>query len=100
MSVFVLAVLKFKDEARYRAYQSRFAEVFKGCGGTVLAADDNPLRLEGDRSPDRIVLMQFDSSEQASAFLLSDAYQAISRDREAGADTVTHLLQALDPPLR
>ena len=100
MGVFVVASVRFRDRARYDAYQARFAGVFAGCGGTVLAADEAPLRLEGDDSPDKIVLMQFDSLDQASAFLLSEAYQAISRDREAGAVTTTHLIRALDPPIR
>ena len=92
--------MTFTDKERYRTYQSRFAEVFHGCGGVVLAAEDDPLRLEGDQSPDRIVLMQFDNAEQASAFLLSDAYQEISRDREAGSICITHSVRGLDPPLR
>lgn len=100
MTVFVVATVKFTDVDRYRAYESRLAEVFRGCGGTVLVADSEPLRLEGSESPDKIVIMQFDDADQAGAFLLSDEYQAISRDREAGARTVAHMVKALDPPLR
>ncbi|WP_136635630.1 DUF1330 domain-containing protein [Pseudooceanicola onchidii] len=100
MAVYVVASVKFTDEARYRCYQSRFEQVFAGCGGTLLSADDQPLRLEGSDSPDRIVLMQFDGAEQASAFLLSDEYQEISRDRLAGSVTIAHAVHALDPPLR
>ncbi|MEC7794178.1 MAG: DUF1330 domain-containing protein [Pseudomonadota bacterium] len=100
MGVFVVASVRFRDRAHYDAYQARFAGVFAGFGGTVLAADEAPLRLEGDDSPDKIVLMQFDSLDQASGFLLSKEYQTISRDREAGAVTTTHLIRALDPPIR
>ncbi|WP_276714819.1 DUF1330 domain-containing protein [Pseudooceanicola nitratireducens] len=100
MGVFVVASVRIRDRARYDAYQARFAGVFAGCGGAVLAADEAPLRLEGDDSPDKIVLMQFDSLDQASGFLLSEEYQTISRDREAGAVTTTHLIRALDPPIR
>lgn len=99
MTVFVVAMVKFRDEARYRSYQARFADVFHGCGGKVLAADETPLRLEGDDSPDKIVIMEFATADQASAFLLSDAYQEISKDREAGSITVSHLVQGLVPPL-
>ena len=100
MTVFIVATLKFTDVARYRAYQARFADVFHGCGGALLAAEEDPLRLEGHESPDKIVIMQFDDADQASAFLLSDAYQAISKDREAGSVTVTHMIKGLVPPLR
>jgi len=93
-------MVTFTDADRYRLYQYRLPEVFRGCGGEILAADDMPIRLEGTSSPDKIVLMRFDSAEQASALLLSDEYQAISRDREAGAITVTHAIHGLDDPIR
>ncbi len=92
-------MVTFTDEARYRAYQARLPEVFHGCGGKILAADDTPIRLEGDTSPDKIVLMQFEDAEQASALLLSEEYQKISRDREAGSITVAHAIHGLEEPI-
>ena len=48
---------------------------------------------------DKIVLMQFDDAEQASALLLSEEYQKISRDREAGSITVAHAIHGLEEPI-
>ena len=97
MTVFVVAALNFTDEARYRMYQARFAQVFAGSGGRLLAADEAPRLLEGSAQVDKVVLMQFASEAAARAFLESPAYQEISADRRAGAQTTALLVRGLDP---
>lgn len=89
MSVLVIAQLRFTDVARYRAYQAAFPAVFATSGGTVLAADEAPQTLEGDWPFDKIVVMSFPNEATARAFIDSAAYRAISKDREAGAETVS-----------
>lgn len=84
MTAYVVASLTFTDTARYRAYQARFAEVFGQFDGRLLAADEAPVALEG-ATPDKVVIMAFPDAEAARRFLDSDAYQAISEDRRAGA---------------
>lgn len=95
MSVYVVAQLSFTNEARYRAYQARFAEVFAASGGRLLAADEAPLLLEGDWFGDKLVIMEFPNAEAATAFLGGPEYQAISEDRAAGARTVALLAKGL-----
>lgn len=90
----VIATLRFTDEARYRAYQSRFMDVFRAYRGELLAADESPLRLEGE-AVDKVVVMRFADRTEAEAFLACDAYQAISEDRRAGAQTSSWLVRAL-----
>ncbi|WP_375172920.1 DUF1330 domain-containing protein [Pseudooceanicola sp.] len=99
MTVYLVAMVTITDKERYDAYQARLPEVFEGCGGRILASDEMPLRLEGATSPDKIVLIQFDNAEQISTFLLSDAYQEISRDREAGSITIAHAVHGLADPM-
>jgi len=95
MSVYVVAQLRFTDEPAYRRYQSRFAGVFKGSGGRLLVADEAPVVLEGAWANDKLVIMEFESAEAARAFLESPAYQTISQDRRAGAETVALLARGL-----
>ena len=89
MSVLVIAQLRFTDIARYRAYQAAFPAVFATSGGKLLVADEAPLMLEGDWPFDKIVVMSFPDEATARAFTESAAYRAISKDREAGAETVS-----------
>src|SRR5262245_60602735 len=95
MSVYVVAQLRFTDEASYRRYQSRFAGVFANSGGRLLVADEAAIVLEGDWKMDKLVIMEFDTGEVARSFLDSSAYQAISEDRRAGAETVAVLVRGL-----
>ena len=44
-----------------------------------------PVVLEGDLSPDKVVMMAFKDEAAARAFLEGPEYQAISEDRRAGA---------------
>lgn len=98
MTVYVIAQLKFTNEELYRRYQARFFDVFKDSGGRLLAADENPLVLDGEWTRDKVVMMSFADEPQAQAFLNSPEYREISKDRIAGADTVGLLVHGLQLP--
>jgi len=95
MSVYVVAQLRFTDETMYRRYQARFAAVFAGSGGRLLVADEAPIVLEGEWARDKLVIMEFGTPELARGFFESPAYQSISEDRRAGAETIALLAQGL-----
>lgn len=95
MSVLIIAQLRFRDVARYRAYQAAFPAVFAKSGGAILAADETPQTLEGDWPFDKIVVMSFPAETTARRFIDSDAYRAIAKDREAGAQTVSIMARGL-----
>jgi uncharacterized protein (DUF1330 family) len=59
VGVYVIAQLRFTDEARYRKYQEEFPAVFARSGGRVLAADESPTVLEGDWGGNKVVLLEF-----------------------------------------
>lgn len=91
--VLVIATLRFKDVARYRIYQAAFPAVFAKYDGRPLAADEEPQTLEGG-GVDKVVVLHFPSEESARAFVDSQEYQEISKDRVAGADTSSWLVKA------
>ncbi len=95
MAVYVVAQLRFRNEARYRRYRERFAEIFALADGRLLAADERPSLLEGDWFGDKVVLMEFEDDRSAMDFLEGPEYQAISSDRRAGAETVALLVRGL-----
>jgi uncharacterized protein (DUF1330 family) len=68
-------------------------DVFRRYHGTLLAADERSQVVEGSWDRENVVLMSFpDESEFGSE---SDEYQEISKDRDAGADTVVLLAMEL-----
>jgi uncharacterized protein (DUF1330 family) len=95
MSVYIVAQLKFTDVAAYRRYQRAFPAIFARYGGRVLAADEQARVLEGQWDRDRLVILEFPSAEEATRFRSDPDYVAISRDRHAGADTVSVMVQGL-----
>ncbi len=100
MDAFVVAMLDFVDEPAYRRYQAAFPGVFGKFNATLLAADEAPLLIDGDRpAPSKIVILQFPSREEAVRFTTDPDYARISKDRHAGAVTLSLLVSGLPPAL-
>jgi len=93
MTAYVLAQMSIHDRPVYDAYASRFFPTLAPYDGRLLAADERPEVIEGSWPLEKVVLIAFPDAERAKAWMASDAYRAISRDREA-ATTETVLLVA------
>ena len=92
----VVATLRFKDKERYLRYAAAFPEVFRSSGGQVLAADEKPQPVDGDGAGvEKIVVLRFDSEDEARSFLASPDYVRICEDRDAGADLNSWIVKAL-----
>ena len=95
MTVYAIAQLKFTDRAAYDRYQARFIEVFRRHPGTLLAADESPQVVEGRWDREKVVLMSFPDVAAFDGWAQSPEYQEISKDRQAGADSVVLLVRGL-----
>ncbi|MFI9404459.1 DUF1330 domain-containing protein [Nocardia sp. NPDC052316] len=95
MTVYVIAQLKFTDRAAYDRYQARFLDIFTRYSGTLLAADESPQLIEGSTDREKVVLMSFPDESAFHAWAQSPEYLEISKDRHAGADTVSLLVRGL-----
>ena len=85
MSCYFVAQISIHDPMAYERYLDGFDEVFERFGGTVLAVDDDPLRLEGEWPGTRTVLMRFPSQAEALRWYTSEGYQALVKLRQASA---------------
>ncbi len=95
MTVYAIAQLRFTDRAAYDRYQIRFMDVFNQYRGTLLAADGQPQVIEGRWDREKLVLMSFPDEAEFRSWSESVQYQSISKDREAGADSVVLLVRGL-----
>ena len=95
MTVYAIAQLKFTHRDAYNRYQAAFMDVFQRYSGTLLAADEAPLVIEGDWAGDKVVVMSFPHEQAFRDWAESPEYQQISEDRRAGAETVVLLVQAI-----
>jgi uncharacterized protein (DUF1330 family) len=98
MAVYVIAQVKFTKEELYRRYQARFFDVFRQFKGRLLVADEAPRVLDGEWSHDKVVVMEFPDQAEAERFIHSPAYEEISKDRIAGAETISLLVKGLPRP--
>ena len=96
MTVYAVAQLRFTNREAYDRYQARFMEVFARHSGRLLAADEQPMVIEGDYDREKIVVMSFPDQAAFQAWSDSPEYRKISRDRRAGAEAVVLLVRGID----
>jgi uncharacterized protein (DUF1330 family) len=94
MTVYILSRLTIHDRAEYDKYENQFEEVFAHFNGKLLSVDEEPLVLAGEWEATRSVLMEFPSKEDAFTWMQSDAYQRISKHRNAGSTLSSILVKS------
>lgn len=90
---YILCEIDVTDPDLYaKEYIPRSTPAVAEHGGTFLVRGGNPAALEGEGSPKRVVLVEFESVEKARAFYESAAYQEASEWRRRGATTTLYVL--------
>lgn len=87
---YILAEVDVTDPAVYQQYSSQVLATVEAYGGRFLIRGGEPERLEGDRHPHRIVMLEFDSPARAREWYQSQQYQKILPLRLRAANS--HLL--------
>jgi uncharacterized protein (DUF1330 family) len=93
--VYAIAHLKITDRTIYDRYQAKFMGVMKRYQGRVLAADENPLVVEGEWDMEKVVLLSFPDEKAFRDWAESPEYQEISKDRKSGSDAVVLLVKGI-----
>ena len=105
--IFVISDITVSNDEAYERYRKAVRPVIENCGGTYVVragakfVTDNPttglLQSYGGWNPDRIVVLNFDSVEQADACFASPEYEAAYALREDGASGKTVTVHAFRP---
>jgi uncharacterized protein (DUF1330 family) len=95
MTAYVLAQMSIHDRVQYDRYAAQFFPTLQPFAGRLLAADEAPEVLEGAWPMQKAVLIAFPDAAAARGWMQSDAYQAISKDREAATRGTVLLLSGL-----
>jgi len=74
MTAYVIVDIDVTDAVRYEDYKSLAAPTVELYGGKYIARGGKTETLEGDWSPTRLVILQFDNAEQAKSWLNSTEY--------------------------
>ena len=68
MTAYVIVDIDVTDPIRYEAYKKLAAPTVEMYGGKYIARGGKTETLEGDWSPTRLVILQFENLEQAKAW--------------------------------
>jgi len=74
MTAYVIVDINVTDPVRYEDYKRLATPTVELYGGKYIARGGKTETLEGDWSPTRLVILQFDSIEQAKNWLNSTEY--------------------------
>ena len=84
-SAYVLANVHVTNPQQYEEYKRLSTIAMKAHGAEVCARGGQTEVVEGDWTPDRVVILKFPSLEKARAFYDSPEYQAAKKAREGAA---------------
>ena len=82
MAAYAIFEEQILDPSRLEAYKSLSGPSVTKYGGRYLARGGTTTSLEGDWNPQRMVVLEFETVEQAKAWYDSPEYQAARRARE------------------
>jgi uncharacterized protein (DUF1330 family) len=87
MTAYVIFDIDIKDPATYKEYVALAPATVEAYGGRCLARGGRTETLEGEWTPKRLVILQFESVERAKQWLDSPEYTVVKRLRHQAADS-------------
>lgn len=85
MTAYVIVDIEVTDPVRYKEYKTQAERTVELYGGQYIARGGRTETLEGGWAPRRLVILQFDSLEQAKAWHASPEYSGPRSLRDATA---------------
>ena len=95
MSAYVILYMTVNDPGLFEEYKKRAPATIAAYGGKYLARGGESQVLEGDWTPNRIVILEFDSAEMAKNWLDSPEYREARSMRQRAADSQTIVVQGV-----
>jgi uncharacterized protein (DUF1330 family) len=87
MSAYVIVDIEVTEPVRYESYKAMAPASIGRYGGRYIARGGRTEILEGDWSPRRVVILEFDSVDRARQWLESPEYRDARRLRHETART-------------
>ena len=87
MAAYVIVDIEVTDPAGYEEYKQLAPPAVAAFGGKYLARGGKTETLEGEWTPRRLVILEFENSARAKQWLNSTAYSAARQLRQQTAKT-------------
>ena len=95
MTAYVIVDIDVHDPAGYEEYKKLAPSAVAFHGGKYIARGGRTETLEGEWSPTRLVILQFESIEQAKKWLDSEEYRAARQMRHQTAHSNMVVIEGL-----
>ena len=95
MTAYVIVDIDVHDPVGYEEYKKLAPAAVELYGGKYIARGGKTETLEGDWSPSRLVILQFENSEQAKKWLNSDEYSEARKMRHQTANSKMVVIEGL-----
>ena len=95
MTAYAIVDINVTDPETYEGYKELAAPTVEIYGGKYIARGGRTEVLEGNWSPVRLVILQFDSIEQAKSWLNSPEYSEVKRIRHQAATSNMVVIQGI-----
>jgi len=97
MAAYVVVEVDVKDPERFAVYRSMVPASIAVYGGKYLIRGGQVENLEGDWEPQRFVMIQFESVDQAKRWWDSEEYRQARDLRQATSDTRMIVVEGYSP---
>ena len=95
MTAYVIVDIDVHDPVGYEEYKKLAPAAVELYGGKYIARGGKTETLEGDWSPSRLVILQFESNEQAKQWLNSPEYSEARKMRHQTANSKMVVIEGL-----
>ena len=95
MAAYVLVDNRINDQEDFNEYIDKIPEVVAAHGGRFLARGGATRVVEGDYTPERVVVIEFGSLDQAETFVDSPEYIELSVIRNRSTNTSTIIVDGV-----
>jgi uncharacterized protein (DUF1330 family) len=95
MTAYVIVDIHVTDPIRYEEYKKLAAPTVEQYGGRYIARGGKTEILEGEWVPSRLVILQFDTIDQAKVWLHSPEYSRVKQIRHETATSNMVVIEGL-----
>ncbi len=95
MAAYFIVDLAVTDREVFEEYRGKVGATLEKYGGKYLVRGGAFEKVEGDWTPTRLVILEFESMERAKEFYYSEEYKGIMAIRHRSANTNVVLVEGL-----
>jgi uncharacterized protein (DUF1330 family) len=96
MAGYIIVDVRVTDPVPYEHYKAAVSATLTPFGGRFLVRGGRAETLEGDWQPNRLVVLAFDSVEQARSWWESPAYAPLKQLRQSASEASMILVEGVD----